>query len=112
MLQQTPLTHESFWGFVRSHEFALIHFWATWNGYDAQMRKLLDEQVPNDPEPRVAVGTLDTGPQEHWEICRQHKVHVPFLALYRDGSLIRTSTGLAAGEPLIQDLLHLLADSA
>ena len=35
-----------------------------------------------------AYGRLDVDPPEHWGICRQHNVlNVPFLALYRDGTL-------------------------
>jgi thioredoxin-like negative regulator of GroEL len=109
--QQTPLTHTTFWDFVHSHEFALIHFWASWNGHDVQTRKFLDDQIPSDVEPRVALATLDIDPREHREICTQHKVlNVPFLALYRDGALISTSTGLAAGETLVQYLKQLVVE--
>jgi hypothetical protein len=59
------------------------------------MRDLLHQELPLDIRDAFAVGTLDIDPAEHHEICRRHNiVNVPFLALYRDGSLIQTITGM------------------
>jgi hypothetical protein len=40
-------------------------------------------------------------PPEHHEICRRHDIrNIPFLAFYRDGSLVGTVTGLQKQEVL------------
>jgi thioredoxin-like negative regulator of GroEL len=105
----TPLTDTSFSQFVRGHRFALVHFWAVWNAYDLRMRALLESQIPSDLSDRVAFGTLDIDPAEHVELCKQHGVrNVPFLAFYRDGSLVRTLTGLRVPEVIVQHLRELV----
>jgi hypothetical protein len=35
-----------FHDFVRANKFAVIHFWAIWNGYDATMKEILERQIP------------------------------------------------------------------
>jgi thioredoxin-like negative regulator of GroEL len=106
----TDLTHSSFWEFVRTHRFAVIHFWASWNGYDVKMRELLDQDVPPEFRSHIAFGALSIDPEEHWEISRQHKiVNLPFLAFYRDGTLIRTQTGMLRQDDLIEYLRQLTA---
>src|SRR6266566_9826449 len=113
MPQQTALTHLLFGEFVRAHKFAMIHFWATWHGDDVQMKQLIESQIPGDLLGRVAFATFEVDPAEHHEICRQHNLlNVPFLAFYRDGSLVRTSTGLAAAEVIIQYLTELVDEGA
>jgi len=50
---------------------------------------------------RLAIGTH--------EICRQHKiVNIPFLAIYRDGSLVGTVTGLHK-QKILERLAELVA---
>ena len=110
MPQQTPLTHTSFSEFVSAHQFAVIHFWASWNAYDIQMRRLIESQIPDEFRECVAFAMFDIDPAEHHEICRQHRVlNVPFLAFYRAGSLVRTETGLPKPElfaGFLRDLVH------
>jgi thioredoxin 1 len=113
MPQQTPLTNASFSEFVRIHKLAVVHFWAIWNGHDVQMKKLIESQIPDDLSESVAFATFDVDPPEHHEICIQHKIlNVPFLAFYRDGSLIRTIVGLHNPEVISQYLRELLNESA
>jgi hypothetical protein len=66
----TDLTQESFPDFVAVHRFAVVHFWAEWNGYDAKMQHLLETRIPDEISKMVAFGRFDTGPAEHWEILR------------------------------------------
>jgi len=47
MPQSTPLTPASFVEFVRVHKFAIVHFWAIWNGHDVVMKKLIESQIPD-----------------------------------------------------------------
>ena len=95
----TPLTSDSFYEFVRMHRFVVIHFWAPWNGYDPLMKRLLEARVPAEFNDLIAFASLHADLQAHNELCRQHNVlNVPFLAVYRDGSLIRSVTGMRTPE--------------
>jgi len=109
MTEQTILTDTSFWEFVRSQRFVVVHFGAVWNGYDAEMRRTIESQIPDHLAQKIAFATLDIDPPAHHEICRRHQIlNVPFLAFYRDGSLARTSTGLLTSDLLIEHLKELL----
>jgi thioredoxin-like negative regulator of GroEL len=109
MSELTVLTDITFPEFVCLHRFALVHFWAPWNGYDLEMRKIIESQLRDDLSERVAFGSLEIDPAAHHEICRQHKLlNVPFLAFYRDGALVHTSTGLLTAEVLILRLRELV----
>ena len=105
----TELTGASFSEFVRLNEFAVVHFWAAWNGHDGEMRKVLASQLAAALSKRVAFGTFDTDPPEHHEICRKHNVlGLPFLAFYRNGSFIRKTTGLLSVGALEKHLAELV----
>lgn len=92
------------------HRFAVIHFWAAWNGYYIKMKEMLDNNVPLELRNQIALGRLDVDPPEHWEICRQHHpVNVPFLALYREGRLADTLTGLHEQVVVIEHLRQLVS---
>jgi hypothetical protein len=106
----TDLNHESFPDFVSTHPFAVIHFWADWNGYDAKMQNLLETRIPGDISKKIAFGRFDTGPAEHWGICREHRVvSLPFLEFYRDGKLLKTLSGLRPEDVLIGQLRELIS---
>ncbi len=110
--QQTPLTSETFFEFARAHRFVVIHFWAAWNGYDQIMQRLLDSQIPSDLRERIAFGRFDIDPPAHHEICSQHHVlNVPFLALYRDGSLMRAVTGMWKPDVITEHLRELVHET-
>jgi len=101
--QQTPLTSATFSEFVRTHRFVVIHFWAAWNGYDPLMERLLELQIVDDVRELVTLARFDIDPPAHHELCRQHNVlNVPFLAFYRDGSLIRSVTGMRTPEVITE----------
>ncbi len=107
--QQTPLTSDTFSEFVRGHRFVVVHFWAAWNGYDPLMQRLLESQIPDDLRESVAFARFDIDPPAHHELCRQHNVlNVPFLAFYRDGSLIRSVTGMRTLEVITEYLRELV----
>jgi thioredoxin-like negative regulator of GroEL len=106
----TALTDVTFSDFVRENRLAVIHFWAVWNGYDAQMTEFLQRVIPTETRGAIAVGTLDTDRPEHWPICRELKVlNLPALAFYRDGSLIQTLVGF--NEPNIMEQIDKLVSS-
>jgi len=95
---------------VSAHRFAIIHFWAVWNGYDVKMKGLLQEHVPLDLRNRIAFGRLDVDPPEHCDLCRQHNLlNIPFLALYRDGVVVETLTGMREPEVVVQHLTRLVS---
>jgi len=111
MPQSTPLTPTSFVEFVRVHKFAMVHFWAIWNGHDVEMNEFIESQIPDDLANRVALAIFNVDPPEHHELCRQHQLlNLPFLEFYRDGSLVRTSIGLLAPAAVIQYLKEPVED--
>jgi thioredoxin reductase (NADPH) len=105
----TPLTNETFADFVRTHRFVVIHFWAIWNAHDQVMRRLLDSEIPDDSRESVTFARFEIDPPAHHEICREHSVaNIPFLAFYRDGSLVRNVTGLRPPEVIALYLRELV----
>lgn len=106
----TELTNASFQNFIRANRFAVIHFWAAWNGYDARMKDLLESQIPAEVGRQIVFGSFDTDPPEHHDLCRQHKIlNLPFLAFYRDGSLVNSLTGIRTPEDVIVSLRNLVS---
>ena len=96
---------------MQAHKFALVHFWATWNGHDAQMKTFLEMEIPAELRELFAIGSMEVDPPGHHEICRQHNIlNIPFLAFYRDGSLIGTLTGLQK-QKILERLDQLVAVS-
>ena len=107
------LTSDRFSEFVSGHQFVLIHFWAAWNGYDPLMQRLLESQIPDRLRELVMFASFDVDPPEHHELCRRHDIrNVPFLEFYRDGSLIRSVTGMQTPEVIIEHLQELVYGSA
>ena len=107
--QQTPLTSDTFSEFLRTHRFVVIHFWAAWNGVDHLMQRLLESQIPEDLRESVMFTRFDIDPPAHQELCRQHNVlNVPFLAFYRDGSLVRSVTGMRTPAVITEHLRELV----
>ena len=103
----TTLTDITFSDFVRENRLAIVHFWAVWNGYDAQMTQVLQRVIPAETRGAISVGTFNTDRPEDWAICRELKVlNLPFLAFYRDGSLIQTLVGF--NEPHIMEQINKL----
>ena len=107
---RNPVTHETFGEFVRTHRFAVIHFWASWNGIDKMMSRLLESEIPVELREQVSFASFDIDPAAHHELCRQHQVlNVPFLAFYRDGVQVRTVTGMRKPEVIsdyLRELVH------
>ena len=109
----TSLTHTTFAEFVRAHQFVVIHFWAVWNGYDVQMQKAIESQIPNELHNKIHFTTFDIEPPEHHPICQEHRVlTVPALTYYRDAKLVETVIGLHKLEAIIQSLRVLLGGNA
>jgi thioredoxin 1 len=106
----TELTHLSFPDFLRTNRFVLLHFYASWNGYDVKMKELLEHHIPAELSGLVAIGKMDVDPVEHHDICRQHKlINLPSLALYRDGALIQTVTGMRRSDEIAEYLRELIS---
>ncbi len=107
--QLTQLTNDTFWEFVRENRFAVVHFWAAWNGHDFMMRNLLESQIPKEVSELIALAQLDIDPHAHQEVCRLHNVlNVPFLALYRGGLLVRTVNGMRTPEAITEHFKDLV----
>ena len=104
-----PLSQETFLEFLISHRFVVVHFWAPWNERDRLMERML-ASLASDKASQVAFASLNIDLPEHIELARQHKVFdVPLLAFYRDGLLIRTTTGMYSSGVLAKHLRELTA---
>ena len=89
-----PLNPETFFKFVVSHRYAVIHFWAPWNERDGLLNKFLASGVSGKLRRQIAFASFNVDVPEHIELVRQHKVFdVPLIAFYRDGLLVQTETG-------------------
>ena len=110
--QLTQVPSETFWQFVQSNRLAIVHFWASWNGDDFLMQRVL-EGIPKIVLKEAAIGQLDVDPPAHQGLCRAHNVlNVPFLAFYRSGRLVRTFTGRPASQVITQRVKEFVDESA
>jgi thiol-disulfide isomerase/thioredoxin len=106
-IMPNPLNQETFLEFLIGHRFVVIHFWAPWNERDRLMERLL-ASLALDKASQVAFASLNIDLPEHIELARQHKVFdVPLLAFYRDGLLVRTTTGMHTRGALTKHLREL-----
>ena len=104
------LTEATLEDFVQTNRYAVVHFWASWNGYDVRVKNILTSEIPEQVSKVVAVGRLDTEPVEHHDLCKRYEIrNLPFLAFYRDGSLIETVTGIGEPAEIIGHLQRLIA---
>jgi thioredoxin-like negative regulator of GroEL len=86
--------------FIKSKSVVVIHFWAAWNLYDEEMRSRL-KQIAVPFTDQIAIGSIDTGQQEMWELIRELKVkNLPALASYKNGQHIETTIGLCPKEQI------------
>ena len=107
-IMPNPLSHETFLEFLIGHRFVVVHFWAPWNERDRLMERML-ASLASDKASQVAFASLNIDLPEHIELARQHKVFdVPLLAFYRDGLLIRTTTGMYSRGVLAKHLRELI----
>lgn len=98
-MSSTQLTHRTFSDFVSNCPFAVIHFWAEWNGYDHTMRTRLEEIKSEFPS--ITFAEFDIDPAQHHAICLELGVQgPPFLAIYSGGSLVETRIGMLEREDL------------
>ena len=65
MSRQTSLTGDTFFEFVRANRFAVIHFWAAWNGVDYMIQRLLESQIPDELYGFVTFARFDIDPPAH-----------------------------------------------
>jgi len=106
----TALTLETYESFVKANRFAVVHFWASWNGHDKRMKNFLTTELPGDVGRSIAIGTFDTDSAEHHEFCRQLKIlNLPFLAFYRDGKMVDSQIGFGKPSELLERLSKLVA---
>jgi len=107
-IMPNPLSQETFLEFLIGHRFVVVHFWAPWNERDRLMERML-ASLASVKASQVAFASLNIDLPEHIELARQHKVFdVPLLAFYRDGLLIRTTTGMYSRGVLAKHLRELI----
>lgn len=100
-LPMTPLTSESFDEFVRTHALVVVHFWAEWNGYDAEMKRFLETGLPDELGRSAAIAKVDMDASGNAELCVRHRIiQLPFVAFYRDAVLFESVTGLGRARML------------
>ena len=76
--------------FIKSCPVVLVHFWAKWNGYDAQIKNTL-KGIESSYLGKACFGTVDVDIEEMVSICQELKLgNVPTLAYYKGGRHIET----------------------
>jgi hypothetical protein len=108
--EQVALNNVTFSSFMRAHRFAFVHFFATWSSRDTEMHRFIETAIPRDICERVAFFTFDIDGPGHGEIAEQHGLRsLPFVALYRDGSVFRTvavERGLEVIIPHLREMVY------
>jgi thiol-disulfide isomerase/thioredoxin len=90
--------------FLSSYNFALIHFWAEWNGSDYIMKKNL-AGIENEFNEKVYFGLIDVDNDNFAEFLRQIPiVNVPTLIYYKDKNIEKVDIGLKNPDELRQNL--------
>lgn len=78
----------------------LVDFWATWCG-PCQMLAPIVEEIAKEYEGTIKVGKVNIDEQE--ELAAQYGIMViPTLKLFKDGKIIKQSTGYLSKEELIE----------
>jgi thioredoxin 1 len=96
------VTGESYEHFVGSKQFAVLHFWASWNRVDEMMQTRMEVLSQSLPE-NIDIGRMGIDDAGSVEICRRLGLaSIPTVALYRDGQLIDLVVGLRDTEHLTE----------
>ena len=94
--------------FIKSKPVAIIHFWASWNRYDDEMKARLN-QIDAAFSDQIAVGYVDIDQEQMWELAKELKaLNLPALAYYKNGEHIETTIGLSTKEQIEANLKNLL----
>ena len=97
---------------VANRPVVVVHFWASWNGYDRTMDTWLQALRPQFG-PRVALLSLDTGPEEAWGICRRYGLlNLPALVCFVGGRYHATRIGLGSRAEVEERLRAWASESA
>ncbi len=92
----TLIDADSFGEFIKAYDYVLVHFGATWNGYDKMIIPLVIETA-NRLRNKVHFAVLDVDLEKNFELCRGHCVlNVPFIEYYIKGGLQESFIGYDA----------------
>ena len=70
-------------------------------------------EIPDELRDTVKFASFEIDAPAHHELYRQHNVlNVPFLAFYRDGSVMRTLTGMRKADVITDNLRELVRGAA
>ena len=85
---------------IRSAGKCLIHFWAEWNGYDVEQKRILQELESDFDD--VGFYSIEVDPEENHQICADHGVQgPPTIVTYTDGIKQDTRVGFLQRDELI-----------
>ena len=94
------VTDESFDGVLKSHNLALIDFWAPWCGPCLRVSPILDEI---SKEHGLWVGKLNV--DENPIKSEEYSVHsIPTMVLFKSGKPVKTITGAKPKHLLLKEL--------
>src|SRR5262249_22305232 len=107
-MEAALVSPEMYLDFIKSKPVAVIHFWASWNRYDDEMKARLN-QIDATFSDQIAVGYVDIDQEQMWELAKELKVlNLPALAYYKNGEHIETTIGLSTKEQIEANLKNLL----
>jgi thiol-disulfide isomerase/thioredoxin len=87
---------KSYQEFIQSNKVTLIHFWASWNGTDFAMKRLLNEiESLYENNAVFGFGSVDVDIGEMSDICKSVGLtNVPTLVYYKKGLFQEAVIGL------------------
>jgi len=107
-MEAALVSPEMYLDFIKSKPVAVIHFWASWNRSDDEMKARL-KQIGASFSDQVAMGSVDTDQEEMWDLVKKLKVlNLPALVYYKNGEHIETTIGLSTKEQIETNLKNLL----
>lgn len=94
------LTNETFDNEVlKSDKPVIVDFWATWCGPCQMLGPVVAELAEEHPEIKVCKVNVDDNP----ELAQKFGVmSIPYVVAFKDGQIVKTSTGFVPKETLLQ----------
>ncbi len=81
----------------------VLHFWAEWNGYDAEQKKIIDSVKIKYPT--IEFYCMNVDREENFDIARNHKIReLPTTVFYSKGFMIMRLDGFVDEHKLNKDI--------
>ncbi len=97
------ITTEQFETLIFERNSFVLHFWADWNGYDVEQKKIIDSVKIKYPTIKFLDMNVDR--EENFDICKNHKIReLPTIVFYSQGFMIMRLDGFVDEKKLNTDI--------